>query len=1330
MIRLFDKIFFFFLVVFWSYISAHAEGFELVKNINVSSGLSSNVVYTSLIDHQGFIWFGTEEGLARFDGHSFKIYPSDNTQEASIPHDIVKKLYEDSKGRIWVGTERGAAFLSNPDRKVVRIAGDVASLRISGIEEMRNGAIWIATPKGIYEVSKDQSFARCLSSKNTGIRNKAVLSNITQDLEGYLWAIDVDGQVLSSRKKEIAQLFRDKRYIAIGKMAKGGFVYFVSSKSVDFFDVQSKRSRSIQLGSRIVGAYPLSNDDLLIVMSNGEVVRYSISQGAYTTLPLHLSNTYITGAVTPVAGTLALSTLESGVLMYAENHPLFEVVNPLSMAKGENQIFKSMVTLRDGRIAACAWNHGVVILSEDLKVIHTFHVSDVLDGFNAQSIAEFAPEGLMIGTIGGGVRFVGEAKNQARNRAALRLLDSDNIWTLFSSQYGKGVWIGSQQNGLLLFNTQTGLLDKRFSKAFRNMDVRAIMEVDPNRLLVGLLNRGVYLLNLRSNRSYKVETTDPRLENVGVYCFHRDPSQPNVVWIGTYGSGLLRLNIASLKIDRAYTVKDGLPSNVVKSIQAYLKGQLWLGTAKGLCKFAPVSGMFTNFGTDGRLPQQIFSFGSSVQLGDGSIVFGTANGLVRFKPQQLRKVQSSVFPIVYSIKADAKEVAANRQGASVGTLKIPYVNNSVSIEFGAIAYSAQQQPNFLYMLEGVDAKWKHSDSPQNDITYSNLRSGRYTFRVKNASYGKDEGANETTVTIRIGYPFWASPFMISVYALIMATILFFYRRYVIYRRNTEAERIKNKYELDVAQQMYRMRLKFFANISHEFRTPLTLILGPIQALMEEKAMTTERKVAMYHRISRNAKRMLNLVSQIADYRKLEEDQTVINVELLDVTALVRQSVDLFSDQVEQKRQQLTFDAQIPVLEGWVDRDKFEKILVNLLSNAVKYSEAEDFIRIVLRKEQISESDWLRLEVTDSGVGIAKEHVDRVFDDFFRASSDEGGTGIGLAYTKRLVELHKGTISIASELGEGTTVTVQLPISAVAYSEQEKSRTSSYTQKERTSMLPFEMEAPGVSTAASPKKWKILVVDDDAEICKYVAEIFEDHCEVMTASDGQVGLRKASSFLPSLIISDILMPKMNGLDMLKKLKENERTAHIPVMLLSARADSCSIKQGLALGADAYLSKPFDEDQLKFNVLNLLNTQERLLSSVSPTASNVDLELLSAVDRRFFKKVVAAVEHNIDNYEYDIDDLCVDIGVSRTQLYRKMKLVAGVSANEFIRNYRLKKAAKLLGNPNMNVGDVLFAVGFNNRSYFNRCFKEYFGMTPMEYVERFCKGASPEPPQPLG
>jgi signal transduction histidine kinase/DNA-binding response OmpR family regulator/streptogramin lyase len=1285
-------------------------------------------VYTSLLDHQGFVWFGTEEGLTRFDGHSFKVYPSDNTQEASIPHDIVKKLYEDSKGRIWVGTERGIAFLSNPDRRVVRISGDVANLRISGIEEMRNGAIWIVTPKGIYEVADNHDAAMLISQRKIGIRSKAVLLNIAQDKDGYLWAIDVDGRVFSSRKKEIAKLFRSKEYVAIGKMAKGNFVYFVSSKDVDFFDVRVKKVRSVRFGSRIVGAYPLSDDDLLIVMSNGEVVRYTISKSSYASLPLHLSNTYITGAVAPVAGTLALSTLESGVLMYAENHPLFEVVNPLNMAKGENQIFKSMVTLRDGRIAACAWNHGVVVLSGGLKVVRTFHVSDALDGFNAQSITEFVPGSLMVGTIGGGIRFVGEVKNQATYSAALRPLGNDNIWTLVSSQYGKGVWIGSQQNGLLLFNPQIGLLDKRFSMAFRNMDVRAIMEVDSDKVLVGLLNRGVYLLSLRSNRSYRIGSSDPRLGNAGVYCFHRDPNQPNFIWIGTYGSGLLRLNIASLKVDRAYTVKDGLPSNVVKSIQADFKGQLWLGTAKGLCKISPSTGMFTSFGTDGRLPQQIFSFGSSVRLGDGTIVFGTANGLVRFGPQQLRETQSLVFPIVYSIKADAKEVAANRQGASVGSLKIPYVDNTVSVEFGAIAYSAQQQPSFMYKLEGVDAKWKRSDNPQNDVTYSNLRSGRYTFRVKNASYGKEEGANETTVTFRIGYPFWGSPVMITLYVLIVATILFFYRRYAIYRRNAEAERIKNKYELDVAQQMYKMRLKFFANISHEFRTPLTLILGPIQALMEEKAMASERKLAMYHRISRNAKRMLNLVSQIADYRKLEEDQTVINVELLDVTSLAKQTVDLFLDQVEQKRQQLTFDAQVPVLEGWVDRDKFEKILVNLLSNAVKYSEAEDAIRVVLNKELVSEAEWLHLEVADSGIGIAKEHVDKVFDDFFRASSNEGGTGIGLAYTKRLVELHKGTISIASELGEGTTVTVRLPISAAAYSEKEKSSTSSYAHKERTSMLPFEKEIPEASTAASAKKWKILVVDDDAEICKYVAEIFEDHCEVMTASDGQVGLRKATSFLPSLIISDILMPKMNGLDLLKKLKENERTAHIPVMLLSARSDSSSIKQGLALGADAYLSKPFDEDQLKFNVLNLLNTQDRLLSSMSPVGANVDLELLSTVDRRFFKKVVAAVERNIDNYEYDIDDLCVDIGVSRTQLYRKMKLVAGVSANEFIRNYRLKKAAKLLGNPNMNVGDVLFAVGFNNRSYFNRCFKEYFGMTPMEYVERFCKGPS-SPPQPL-
>ena len=1320
MLRIFYRCCLFF-ILFGSSLNCRAEGFDLVKNINATNGLSSNVVYTSLLDHQGFIWFGTEEGLTRFDGHSFKVYPSDNMQEASIPYDIVKRLFEDSKGRIWVGTERGLAYLSNPDRRVVRLLGDVSTLRISAIEELRNGAIWVTTPKGVYEITDDQDAARLVSLRRYGLKNGVALSNIVQDKDGYLWALDVDGGVFSNRKGDAAFSFRaNKKYTSLGKLDEGRYIYLVGRNNVDFFDVKRGRASSLKLQSRIMGAYLLSKDQLLIVMTSGEVALYSISKGVSTLVPLRLSNMFITGAASPIPGVLSFSTLESGVLMYAENKPLFDVVNPLGEQNGEYQIFKSMVKMRDGRIAACAWNHGVVILSGDLKVVRTYPISSVFDGYNAQSITEFIPGNLMVGTVGGGVRFIGNVNISDKVRGLLGVLQNDNVWTLVASQYKSGIWIGTQQVGLLRFDPLKEQVDRRFGATFRNMDVRAIMEVDSTKLLVGSLNRGIYLVNPTTSYVYKIGS-DSRLGSVGVYCFYRDARQSNIVWVGTYGSGLLKLNVTTLRVERAYTVKDGLPSNVVKSIQADTRGLLWLGTAKGLSKFSPATGESFSFGTDGKMPQHIFSFGSSIRTSDGSIVFGTANGLIRFRPQQLREVLQSALPIVYAVKADGKEIAAYRQGSDAAPLKIPYVDNTVSIEFGGIAYNVQQKSNFFYKLEGVDTEWKRSDNLQNDVTYSNLRSGTYTFRVRNAIYGKEDGANETVVRFRIGYPFWGSPGMISFYVLVVMTVLFFYKRYVDYRKASEAERVKSKYELYVAQQMYRMRLKFFANISHEFRTPLTLILGPIQSLMDEKSMTSERKLAMYHRISRNAKRMLNLVSQIADYRKLEEDQTSIAVELLDVASLARQTVDLFLDQVEQKQQQLVLETEAPLLEGWVDRDKFEKILVNLLSNAVKYSEEHDSIRVLLRKEQIADEDWLVLEVADSGIGIAQENVGKVFDDFFRESSDEGGTGIGLAYTKRLVELHKGAISIVSELGEGTTVSVRLPVSAKAYSEQERYGAGSYVRKEHTSMLPFEKEAPEVSTSAEPKKWKILVVDDDAEICKYVAEIFEDHCEVMTASDGQVGLRKATSFLPSLIISDILMPKMNGLDLLKKLKDNERTAHIPVMLLSARADSSSIKQGLALGADAYLSKPFDEDQLKFNVLNLLTTQDRLLSSVSPAGTNVNVELLSAVDRRFFKKVVGAVERNIDNYEYDIDDLCIDIGVSRTQLYRKMKVVTGVSANEFIRNYRLKKAARLLGNPNMNVGDVLFAVGFNNRSYFNRCFKEYFGMTPMEYVERFCKGA---------
>lgn len=1284
-----------------------AEPNEQVKRVTIKDGLPSNVIHCSIVDHQGFIWFGTDEGLSRYDGSSLKNYTADNLNNQTIPNDAVLSLFEDSQHRIWVGTKAGICYLSYPTRAPVRLP--VELYNTISIDEKPNGDILFLTGQGIYSFGTDN----VLSKKSSGRNDQDRELSLTVDANGNLWTITSNGIVNANSHILLNRALPKGNFIGAGKSADGKILFFIQSGIITLYDLPSNHTSNIKVKGIISSAFRINKDHLVAIKKDGSILVLNLKTRNTQQYALPKLNGFISSAVAPTENTLVLSTLEQGVVLITRIKTLFNIANPLKTNTGRNQIYKSLFITKSGNVAACAWSDGFVLLNKSLKEVAHYSSASYFKGANVQSVEEDYLGNLYIGTIGEGLFVLNKDSKQIVIPKELTSLEKDNIWIL-KSNGTDGLWIGTQKKGLIFYNYRNQYVDSRFA-TLKNADIREIININPNLLLVGTLNKGTFFINLKTGKTKPIAIRQGQKTPIGSYDICKDPAQKNILWVGTDGYGLLKVNILKQSCEKQFTVQNGLSSNLVKSIQFDNNEEMWLATVKGICKFNPTTGVFINqIGRD-FISDWVFSFGSSICLPDGKIVLGSSSGLVTFYPNDVKKGKVKL-PIINSFKAGGKELGMYLQGKGELAQHISHSNNSISIDFSSIHYDGMPVVGYRYKMEGVDPCWHNVEKASGSVNYMNLSSGKYTFRIQLIDPQNTELNYETAVKFKVSPPFAASPIMLFSYICLLTLGAYALKKSIAYKRKVELELLRNEYELESVQQMYKLRLKFFANISHEFRTPLTLIASPITTLLTESPLNPEKKLAMYRRIERNARRLLNLVSQITDLRKMDEAQNVLSVAQFDISKVTGSIFELFTDQAEEKSQKIAIESDNEELTGWIDRDKYEKIMVNLISNALKYSGLGTTIKVCLNIKQEGKRSWLAVKIGDNGAGISADLLPTIFEDFSRASRIYGGVGLGLSFTKRLVELHHGRISVDSKEGVGTTFLVELPIDKDYYNEHEL---YSLPDSNASNILrPFESAPPNISIEKIEHSWKLMVVDDDPEMRKYIAEIFSDTCEIIEAPDATAGFRKAAAYKPSLIICDVVMPKSNGIELLKRLKEDERTSHIPVMLLTAQTGADSVKTGYTAGADAYLTKPFDEAQLKLNVLNLLKTQHKLLSSINTFGQKeIGINDLSSVDRRFLKKVIAAVERNLDNYEFDIKDLCLEIGESRTLLYRKMKETLNMSANEFIRLYRLKRAAILLGNKHMNVGEVMVAVGFNNRSYFNRCFKEFFGMTPVEYMGKF-------------
>lgn len=919
-------------------------------------------------------------------------------------------------------------------------------------------------------------------------------------------------------------------------------------------------------------------------------------------------------------------------------------------------------------------------------------------------------------------------------------LSHNNVYSLCEDRYGR-IWAATFGGGLNcitqndwgryeVINFKNRLKTFPYSRCYRARDVKA----DGKGHIWVATSGGVLC--------FKDDFKEPEKIDFHLYSYQKDNpdglSSNNVyqilptskgLYLITFGGGLNRLKSMDDKGNAAFesfTLKDGLPSNVLLSAQEDSEGNIWLGTENGLSKFVVSHGRFENYNERdfGRLLR--LEEAASLRQRSGTLMFGTDCGILYFRPDEIRK-STYIPPIVFdNLKVSNQLVTPDTRGSllkqSINTtdrLVLSHKENIVTLYFSALDFINPENIQYAYTLEGFDKEWNYVGR-QHTATYTNLPKGKYVFRVKSTNSDGVWVKNERTLEIVMKPSFWETGWAYLLYFIVFLLLVAGtgYILFVIYRL---------RHRVSVEKEVTDIKLRFFTNVSHELRTPLTLITGPVEYVLQDASLP-QRLRKQLEVVKKNTDRMLRLVNQILDFRKIEKNKMKMQVEQIDVKTFLTHELDYFKTMAEEQHIHLIFDAPDRQLLLWADADKLEKIIFNLLSNAFKYTPAGKNITLFVKDE----GNKIVIGVKDEGIGISESKKAFLFVRFETSVgnlpivNDRESSGVGLSVVKELVDMHHATIRVDSKEGAGSCFTMEFLKGRAHYPEGTEFILSDNMKKE-------DEEEDAVKEAASSTSEEpnnlpsLLVVEDNEELRLFLKLIFEKDFQITEAENGLVGLEKAVKNLPDIIISDIMMPVKDGIDMTRELHETPETSHIPIVLLTAKTDMDSKLSGLKQGADAYITKPFSSAYLKARVENLLKKRRelqrlyrnRLLDNETETQEEQttaqQLEI-SEYDRHFMEKLTKLIEDNISNGNLVVEELATELAVSRSVFFRKLKGLTGLAPVEFIKEMRVKKAANLILTTDNTMSQIAYMVGFNDSRYFSKCFKAHYGMTPTEYRSR--------------
>ncbi|MFQ5605656.1 MAG: response regulator [bacterium] len=858
----------------------------------------------------------------------------------------------------------------------------------------------------------------------------------------------------------------------------------------------------------------------------------------------------------------------------------------------------------------------------------------------------------------------------------------------------------------------------RENPASRFVSTTAVHQ-DTSRVFWLATDDGLARFDPRTER-FRYFRNDPQdagsLSNNVVLSITPDLRHPHVLWLGTAGGGLNRFDSAQLHFEH-FTAKDGLPNDVVYSVLPDEFGNLWLSTNKGLSRFNPATRTFRNFDVNDGLQSNEFNTGAYFKSRTGEMFFGGIKGLTYFCPQQIADNPHVPNVAITGLRIFNREITPEsdpRILSSVITqarkITLSHRQYVIAFEFAALDFSAPSRNEYAYRMRGFNEEWIPASAARS-ATYTNLPPGDYVFQVKgsnNDSVWNEQGAR---LAIHISAPPWRSWWAYALYTLTALGLLYGIRRYEMNRIRLKNRLQMERVEGEKLRELDQLKSRFFANISHEFRTPLTLIVGPLQQMIERlQDKESQRQLGM---MQRNARRLLQLINQLLDLSKLDAGKMELYLRQGDLVAFLRRVLQSYDALAESKNIHVQFAAKRESFVMLFDHEKMENIFHNLLSNAFKFTPEGGAVSLsVAFPEDAANPASIVVTVADSGAGIPARHLAHVFDRFFQGDEvggEKGGSGVGLALVKELVELQRGEISVQSRVREGTTFTVTLPVQSaeVVLTEGMEKEAPADLDRETPAQIPADREDGNENGGI------VLVIEDNQDMRDFIRTVLCGELEVLEAADGQTGVEMAAEAIPDLVICDLMLPNMDGYEVCRRLKSDQKTSHIPLVLLTARAAAEDKLAGLQAGADDYLIKPFRSDELLARVHNLIAVRKNLIASLGKKALLSPSELaVTPVDQAFLEKVRQVIEREMDNETFGVENLCTEMAMSERQFRRKLKALTGQVPNQVIRSMRLQRARQLLQQNTATIAEISFQVGFGSPAYFTKTFREEFGVLPSE------------------
>lgn len=1327
--------------------------------------LSSSLINSIYQDKKNYIWIATEDGLNKFDGVRFSTYKNLPSDSSSIKNNYVRSLFEDSKGRFWVGCINALHIYNRATDNFVEIPVYYEGLRalphVTSIIET-DDEIWMATSGiGIIRIKNKDEIIKT-DEELTNRLSSLHLTSVYQDKNGMIW-IGSENQGLNryNPQTDEVRVFKSPQSIGSNEISsicedKNGNLYVATlTNGLYKFNESTQKFDHIPhlntAGGLPVKSLLIDDKDQLLIGTDGQGMKIynreknCLENYQILSAPFDFSRMKVHAICQDKTGNLWTGLFQKGVFLAPKNPNKFDYWG-----------FKS-------------------------------YNQDIIGSGCVMSLLVDKDDDLWIGTDNDGVYRV---QNKKDSKHFVPKGDRESVphtVTAMIEDKNGNIWFGSYLQGLARFDKNTNSIDyfeNQFGELTGNTAHDKIFSIsidDKNQLWIGTNGAGVYVFDMSAKKyiyhysqwnkgqyhitndwinstyfdsqgllwigsyngvcSLNPETnqleeynTDKILPGSIVYSIYEDSKKK--LWIGTT-EGLVLLYPKERK-SKIYTVQNGLSSNVICGISEDEEGNIWLSTHSGISKMLVEEEKFINYYTSDGLQGNEYSMGALYKAQDGQMFFGGISGVSAFYPSEINNQRTPLdLQLTALFLLDKPVVAGQKSGkhqifnsfiSDVDTICLNYADNIFALEFSTFDFGFAERISYQYMLEGFNSKWLTTEPGTNRINFTNINYGTYKLRVKASIY--DTSSDEKLITLLISPPWYFTWWAKLSYLFLFSLLVFGIVRFILDRIRHKNELLERKH----AEQISEAKLQFFINVSHEIRTPMSLIISPLEKLISENNDSKIQKT--YLLMHRNAQRILRLINQLMDVRKLDKGLMSVVLRETDIVGFIDDLMLTFEYQANRRNVNFNFIHQDEKLNVWIDLDNFDKVLVNILSNAFKFTPENGEISISLctghnDKAEEMLRDYFEITVKDTGIGIEEDKIEQIFERFYQINNNDPspnfGTGVGLHLARSLVELQHGILFARNRTDRsGSEFVIRMPLGHEHLSDAEKGisivQQSKATKNEAIIEAIRKAETETESKIKSKTKYRILVVDDEEEIRHYLKAELSDIYRISEAPNGKEALDHVLREKPDLIISDVMMPEMDGTTLIKKIKSNINVNHIPIILLTAKATQEDKAEAFETGADAYVSKPFNIDLLKKRIAGMLENRERLKQKASDLEENkalIEQIVLRPSDQILYEKIMKIINENISNSDLNVEFLAREVGMSRVHMHRKLKELTNQSARDFIRSIRLNQAGELLSNQKLSVSEVAYALGYNNLSHFSSSFRDFFGMSPKEYAEKHRK-----------